>query len=234
MNPSSSDTSVRVWDLPTRLFHLGLIACVAGLIITGEIGGDIMTLHFYLGYAVLTLVFFRLAWGFVGGHWSRFIHFIPTPTVLRAYIASLRRLQAQPSAGHNPLGALSMLAMLLVLLAQVFSGFLSDDEVSVSGPWAAWAPSAWVEWASEYHTDIGKAVLISLVLLHVGAVLFHKYIKGDDLITPMVSGDKVLPEDLARTTTASADTWITRTKALLILALCAYAVYRVVNLTLTV
>ncbi len=234
MNPSTSATSLRIWDLPTRLFHFALIACVAGLIITGEIGGDVMTLHFYLGYAVLTLVFFRLVWGVVGGHWSRFIHFIPTPTELRAYIASLKHLHAQPSAGHNPLGALSVLAMLLVLLAQVLSGFLSDDEVSVSGPWTAWAPGVWVECASEYHTEIGKAVLISLVLLHVGAVLFHKYIKGDDLITPMVSGDKALPEDMAQTTPASVDTWVTRTKALLVLALCAYAVYRVVNFTLTV
>ena len=123
MNPSSSDTSVRVWDLPTRLFHLGLIACVAGLIITGEIGGDIMTLHFYLGYAVLTLVFFRLVWVFVGGHWSRFIHFIPTPTELRGYIASMRQLHAKPTAGHNPLGAMSVLTMLLVLLAQVLAVF---------------------------------------------------------------------------------------------------------------
>lgn len=234
MTPSSTHTSVRIWDLPTRVFHVLLITCVAGLIITGEIGGDIMTLHFYLGYAVLTLVFFRLVWGVLGGHWSRFIHFIPTPAELRAYIASLRQLQAKPSAGHNPLGALSVLAMLLVLLAQVFSGFLSDDEISVTGPWTTWAPGTWIEWASEYHTEIGKALLITLVVLHVGAVLFHKYVKGDDLITPMVSGDKVLPEELAQTTPVTTDNWVTRTKALLVLALCAYAVYRVVNLTLTV
>lgn len=231
MTPSSSATSVRIWDLPTRLFHVLLITCVVGLIITGEIGGEIMTLHFYLGYAVLTLVFFRLAWGFVGGHWSRFIHFIPTPAELRAYIASLRQLEAKPTGGHNPLGALSVLAMLLVLLAQVFSGFLSDDEISVNGPWTTWAPGTWIEWASEYHTEIGKALLITLVVLHVGAVLFHKYVKGDDLISPMVSGDKVLPENLAHITPVSKDTWVTRTKALLILALCAYAVYRVVNLS---
>ena len=234
MNPSTSATPLRIWDLPTRVFHIALIACVAGLIITGEIGGNIMTLHFYLGYSVLTLVFFRLVWGCMGGHWSRFIHFIPTPTALRAYISSLRQLHAQPTAGHNPLGALSVLALLLVLMAQVFSGFLSDDEVSVSGPWTAWAPGAWIEWASEYHSDIGKAVLIGLVLLHVGAVLFHKFIKGDDLITPMLSGDKVFPIELVHTTPVSADTWVTRTKALVVLALCAYAVYRVVNLTLTV
>lgn len=234
MTPSTSDISVRIWDLPTRVFHLVLIACVAGLIITGEVGGEAMTLHFYLGYSVLTLVFFRIVWGLVGGHWSRFVQFVPTPAALRAYLASLRHLHAPPSAGHNPLGALSVLAMLLVLLAQVMSGLMSDDEISVTGPWTTWAPGAWIEWATRYHTEIGKTVLIALVALHVGAVLFHKYVKRDDLITPMLSGDKLLPEELAHTTPVSADTWVTRTKALVVLALCAYAVYRVVNLTLTV
>lgn len=233
MMPSTSATSVRIWDLPTRLFHLLLITCVVGLIITGEMGGDIMTLHFYLGYAVLTLVFFRLAWGCVGGHWSRFIHFMSTPIQLRDYMASLRHLQAQPSAGHNPLGALSVLAMLLVLLAQVFSGFLSDDEISVNGPWTTWAPGTWIEWATEYHTEIGKALLITLVVVHVAAVLVHKYVKGDDLISPMVSGDKMLPDTMAHITPVSQDTWGTRTKAVLVLALCAYAVYRLVHLSWT-
>ncbi len=232
MKTAVSTTSVRVWDLPTRLFHLLLITCVVGLVITGQIGGEVMRLHFVLGYTVLSLVFFRLTWGLFGGHWSRFIHFVPSPAALRAYLASLRTMQTVHFTGHNPLGALSVLAMLLVLMAQVFSGFLSDDEISVSGPWTSWAPSPWVTWASQYHTEIGKALLIVLVVLHIGAVLFHKYAKGEDLITPMVSGDKTLAQDVSATTPASADTWVTRTKALLLLALCAYAVYRLVNLNL--
>jgi cytochrome b len=153
---------------------------------------------------------------------------------LRNYLSSLPQRQVPVTAGHNPLGALSVVAMLLVLLAQVLSGFLSDDEISVSGPWTAWAPSVWIEWATAYHTEIGKGVLIGLVLLHVAAVLVHKYIKGDDLIRPMVSGDKNLPDDMAAHTTASLDTWRTRTKALCVLAVCAYAVYRLVHLSMSV
>lgn len=231
---ASSASSLRVWDLPTRVFHIALMACVIALVITGQIGGEAMTLHFYCGYSVLTLVLFRVVWGFVGGHWSRFAQFIPTPAQLRAYLSSLPQRQAPVTAGHNPLGALSVVAMLLVLLAQVLSGFLSDDEISVSGPWTAWAPSAWIEWATAYHTEIGKSALIGLVLLHVAAVLVHKYIKGDDLIRPMVSGDKNLPADMAARTPVSRDTWRTRTTALCVLAVCAYAVYRLVHLSLRV
>lgn len=234
MTPASSDFSVRVWDLPTRVFHAALMACVIALVITGQIGGEAMTLHFYCGYSVLTLLLFRIVWGFIGGHWSRFAQFIPTPAQLRAYVLSLTQRQALVSAGHNPLGAVSVVAMLLVLLAQVLSGFLSDDEISVSGPWTAWAPSAWIEWATAYHTEIGKGVLIGWVLLHVAAVLAHKYIKGDDLIRPMVSGDKNLPADMATHTPMSLDTWRTRTTALCVLAVCAYAVYRLVHLSLKV
>lgn len=230
MTHASSDLSVRIWDLPTRVFHVALILCVMGLIITGNIGGDVMRLHFLLGYATLSLVLFRLVWGFVGGHWSRFATFIPSPHELRAYLVSLRQPQGPHSAGHNPLGALSVLSMLLLLLMQVFSGFLSDDEISNSGPWTAWAPSAWIESATAYHTEVGKALLIVLVLLHVAAVLFHKYFKRDDLITPMLSGDKVLSPAQASQTPHSADTWVTRTKALLVLAVCVYTVYRLVAL----
>ena len=232
MNDKTSASPILIWDLPTRLFHFLLILCCAGLFVSGEIGGDAMRLHFYLGYTVLTLVFFRLAWGVVGGHWSRFATFVPSAAALRAYIESLRTLKVEPSVGHNPLGALSVLTLLLVLLAQVFSGLLSDDEISANGPWTSWAPSAWIEWATLYHTEIGQSLLIVLVVLHVCAVLFHKYMQGDDLISPMISGNKVLPEELTASTPASADSWVTRTKALMIFALSAYAVYRVVNLSL--
>jgi cytochrome b len=215
---------IRVWDLPTRSFHVLLALCVAGLIATGEIG--LMQLHFWLGYAVLTLVLFRLVWGFVGGHWSRFINFVPTPAKLRAYIQAVRAQQAPHSIGHNPLGALSVIGMLCVLLIQVFSGFFSDDEIANTGPWTAFIPADWVEMATEYHSDVGKVILIVLIVLHVGTVLYYKRIKNDDLLTPMLTGDKVLTTE----TQASRDTRTSRLFALGILLGCAYVVYRLVNL----
>lgn len=215
---------IRIWDLPTRGFHVLLALCVAGLIATGEIG--LMQFHFWLGYVVLALVLFRLVWGFVGGHWSRFIHFVPSPSTLRAYLQAIRAQQAPPSMGHNPFGALSVLGMLSVLLLQVFSGFMSDDEIASTGPWTALVPADWVELATEYHSDIGKVLLILLIALHVGTVLYYKRIKHDDLITPMLTGDKVFTTEVQ----ASRDTRTSRLFALGVLVGCAYVVYRMVNL----
>lgn len=217
---------IRIWDLPTRVFHTLLALAIAGLVATGEIGGDAMQLHFKLGYVVLTLVFFRLVWGFVGGHWSRFVHFVPSPRTLLAYVSALRAKQTPRSAGHNPLGALSVLAILFVLLIQVLSGLMSDDEISNTGPWTALVPSNWVSMATEYHSDIGKAVLIVLLILHVGTVFYYKFVQHDDLITPMLTGDKALPTE----TRNSRDTLTSRLFAVSILAGCAYLVYRLVSL----
>lgn len=216
---------IRIWDLPTRAFHVLLALCVAGLIATGEIGGAFMQLHFWLGYAVLTLIFFRLIWGFVGGHWSRFVNFVPSPLKLVAYLQALRQQQADRSVGHNPLGALSVLAILSVSLLQVLSGFMTDDEIATAGPWAALVPPEWVSLASEYHSDVGKVLLILLIALHVGTVLYYKRIKNDDLIKPMLTGDKVLTVQVRD----SRDTLTSRLFALSILAGCAYLVYRLVN-----
>jgi cytochrome b len=217
---------VRIWDLPTRLFHGLLIVCVAGLVITGELGGGAMRLHFLFGYGVLTLVLFRLVWGCVGGHWSRFASFVPSPAQLRAYLDALRSHNAPKSIGHNPLGALSVMAMLLMLLLQVLSGFISDDEITATGPWTRLVPNAWIELATQYHADIGKMILIVLVALHVASVLYYKYFKDEDLITPMIRGDKPLPI----ATPTSRDTLTSRVFALSILLACAYAVYQLVNL----
>ena len=216
----------RIWDLPTRIFHILLILSITGLFITGEIGDEALRFHFWFGYAVLSLVFFRLAWGLVGGHWSRFVHFVPTPSKLLTYVRSLRTKQPQLYVGHNPLGALSVLAMLVVLLLQVFSGFMSDDEISITGPWVAFTPSRWVELATEYHTEVGKVLLIVLVCLHIGTVFYYKRVKHDDLISPMLHGDKELPVD----THASRDTYTSRLFALSILLASIYVVYRLVTL----
>lgn len=215
---------VRIWDLPTRVFHLLLALCVAGLIATGELG--MMQLHFWLGYAVLTLVLFRLVWGFLGGHWSRFINFVPTPAKLRAYVQAVRAHEETRSIGHNPLGALSVLGMLSILLLQVFSGFMSDDEIANTGPWTAFVPANWVELATEYHGEVGKVILILLIAIHVVTVLYYKRVKNDDLITPMITGDKVLQSE----TQASRDTRTSRLFALGIFSGCAYVVYRLVTI----
>jgi cytochrome b len=219
--------AVRIWDLPTRVFHISLLTLIAGMYVTGEVGGDWLSLHFLLGYAVLTLILFRLVWGFVGGYWSRFSHFVPTPSRLIRYVTALRENNTEHAVGHNPLGALSVLAMLLALLLQVLSGFCSDDEIAASGPWTSLISGEWVSLATNYHTEIGQVLLILLIGLHVASIAFYRFIKHDDLITPMINGDKSLPIE----TPPSKDTASTRVLALAVLAVCGYVVYRLVNLT---
>ena len=92
---------VRVWDLPTRLFHWALVVCIVGLVTTAQIGGNAMEWHFRFGYSVLTLLLFRLVWGFVGGHWSRFSSFLYSPASLLRYIRG-QEDGVQP-LGHSPL-----------------------------------------------------------------------------------------------------------------------------------
>lgn len=221
---NNNQTITRVWDLPTRIFHWSLAFSVIFLLITGFRGGDAMPWHYRFGYCVLTLLLFRLIWGIVGGKWSRFASFIYAPTHILRYLKG----QGDPlhSVGHSPLGAFSVFGMLTLLLAQVSTGLISDDEISAAGPLTKFFSNATVSLASGYHATIGKTLVISLVIMHIAAVLFYFYKKRENLIKPMLHGDKLLPAD----TPASSDTASTRALAVVILALCAAAVYWLVSL----
>lgn len=203
---------VRVWDLPTRLFHWSLATGVVALVVTAQLG--YMAWHFRLGYAVLTLLLFRLAWGLVGGRWSRFSSFLYGPSTLLRYLRG--EGDATLSTGHNPLGALSVLALLLFLLGQVATGLISDDEIAASGPLTSLVPGAWVSLASSYHRTVGKLVLILLVSLHVAAILYYFWRKRQNLIRPMLTGDKMLPAPAP----PSRDDARSRGLAILLLLIC--------------
>ena len=205
---------VRIWDLPTRVFHWSLFLCLLGLVVTGQIGGEAMRWHFRLGYAVLSLLLFRLAWGFVGGRWSRFSVFVVEPKAILRYLQG-----GNPtfSVGHNPLGALSVLAMLGFALLQVATGLISDDEIATTGPLAKMVSSAWVGKATYYHSAIGQYVLYALVLLHLGALFFYRFKRKENLVPAMWHGDKVLPEPQQN----ARDDGKSRLVALMVFVLCA-------------
>ncbi len=206
---------VRIWDLPTRLFHWLLAVTVVGLVVTAKLGGNAMNWHLLLGHAMLALLLFRLLWGLVGGRWSRFASFIHAPATV------LRHVRGQgtesDSAGHSPLGALSVFAMLAVLIAQVGSGLLSDDEIAFSGPLGRFVSGDTVAQATAYHAHWGQYLLYALVALHLLAILFYAW-RGRGLVRAMVTGDKHLPEPLP----SSRDTAASRLLAL-VLALVAGA-----------
>jgi cytochrome b len=214
--PEMQTHSVRIWDLPTRLFHWVLAILVTGLVVSGNIGGNAMPVHALLGQGVLTLVLFRLLWGVVGGHWSRFTTFLPTPQRLQAYWQGLQQPQPHLHVGHNPLGAMSIVAMLLILLLQVASGMISDDEIAFTGPWAVLAPSDWVSWATSYHKTWGKRLLLGLVALHLLAILFHRLRHRHNLIPAMLHGNQAARPD----TRPTRDNLAQRVLALVILLGC--------------
>ncbi len=199
---------VRIWDLPTRVFHWLLVACVVGLVVTGNIGGSVMQWHFRLGYTVLALLLFRLVWGFVGGRWSRFLVFVRSPGVVLRYLKG----QSTPEmeAGHNPLGALSVLGLLAVGLVQVGTGLFSDDEIFNTGPLAHLVSSDWVSRLTWVHAEVNKLVLIALVVLHVAAIVFYRLAKRKNLVRPMLTGDKELDVPVE----PAHDTWGSRLLAL--------------------
>jgi cytochrome b len=206
--------TIRVWDMPTRIFHWALALNVGVLFITGEVGGAAMVWHFRLGYLLLSLLLFRIIWGLVGGYWSRFSSFLYSPQTILGYLKGERK--PEHVMGHNPLGSGSVFMLLGILGIQVASGLFSDDEIAASGPLSKFVSNAMVSNATFYHKDIGKLILIALVFLHVGAILFYLVKKRENLIRPMIMGDKHSDVTLP----SSKDDRLARFKGALIFILC--------------
>lgn len=218
--------AVRVWDLPTRLFHWVLAACVVASVISAKVGGNAMVWHFRLGYVVFALLAFRILWGLVGGRWSRFASFVRPPGVTLRYLRGQSSPDEQLDVGHNPLGALSVLGLITILAVQVGSGLFADDEIANAGPLTSLVSGAWVSRLTTWHKSFGQWIVLTLVALHIAAILFYLFRKGHNLVRPMVTGDKLLPAQ----TPASADGWGQRLLAALTLALCAALVTWVIQL----
>ncbi len=209
---------VRVWDLPTRVFHWALALFTLGLAVSGTLGGGAMVWHMRLGYMVLALLLFRVIWGLVGGRWSRFSAFVYAPRSVINYLAG--KGKPEHDVGHNPAGAGSVFAMLAVLLAQVGSGLMSDDEIAFAGPLTGFVSNRVVSLASNYHANVGKWLLLALVATHVAAIIFHLRRKKN-LVAAMLHGDK----ELRVAALPSRDDTFSRTAALLIFSACGALVY---------
>ena len=206
---------VRVWDLPTRVFHWLLAVCIVGLIVTGKVGGNALVWHMRLGLMVLALLSFRLVWGLIGGRWSRFASFIYAPGTVLRYLRGQQRAGEHLDVGHNPLGAGSVFALLAVLAVQVGTGLLADDEIATTGPLNKYVASATGLLATGWHKGYGQWLLLALVGLHLAAIAFYRW-RGSNLVLPMLTGDKALPADVP----ASRDNAATRLLALVVLAGC--------------
>ena len=223
---SREPVAVRVWDLPTRVFHWTLASCVVFSVITAKIGGNALAWHFRSGYLVFTLLAFRILWGLIGGRWSRFASFVYAPATLLRYLRGASRAEDHHEVGHSPLGALSVFALLAILAAQVGTGLFADDEIATTGPLIKFVSGSTSLALTHWHKTWGQWLIITLVLLHVIAVTVYLVHKKRNLIRPMLVGDKLLPA----TVPAAADSAATRLLALVLAALCAVGVGWLISL----
>ena len=182
-----------------------------------------MVWHFRCGYAVLSLLLFRLLWGFVGGHWSRWQQLSCTPMALRQYFSA--RNGQQRYLGHNPMGSLSVIALMSLLLLQVATGLFSDDEIANAGPLTVWASESMVSMTTHWHKGLGKGLVLLLIAIHVGAILWYFIKKKENLSRAMLWGDKSSESPA----TSSLDRPLDWLKALLCLALAAALVFVLIN-----
>src|SRR5204863_1816303 len=184
---------VRVWDLPTRVFHWVLASCVIASIVTAQIGGNAMAWHFRLGYVVFTLLAFRLLWGVIGGRWSRFANFIYSPAAVLRYLRGHSRPDEHHDVGHSPLGAFSVFGLLGILALQVGTGLFADDEIANTGPLIKFVSGATSSRLTAWHKGWGQWLIITLIVLHVAAILFYLLRRRRNLVRPMLIGDQPLP-----------------------------------------
>lgn len=215
--PETPLVAVRVWDLPTRVFHWALACAVTGSLVSAQLGGNAMVWHFRFGYAVLAMMVFRLLWGLVGGRWSRFSSFVFGPGALRRYLRGTPLRGERLDVGHSPLGALSVFALLALLTLQASTGLVADDEIANVGPLNRYVTGDQAASATSWHTTWGQWLIFGLIGLHVLAIVFYRVRRHIDLLRPMLVGDKLLPAD----TPGSADGALQRVLALLLLAGCA-------------
>lgn len=188
MTDSPAETRQMIWDPLVRVFHWALMLCVVAAWILGEFGPDIMTLHFWLGYAVGGLLLIRLLWGFVGPRTARFASFVTGPGPVLRYIATLPARKPSHAAGHNPLGGWSVVAMLVLLGLQVVTGlFVGTDDYVNMGPLSGYVSEDVNKLVLGWHKTFAPLIL-ALVGLHVAAIWFYKIWKREDLITPMITG----------------------------------------------
>lgn len=178
-------THVLVWDIPTRLFHWSIVALVLLSWVSADQG--YMTLHLWSGMALLTLLLFRVAWGFFGSTTARFGNFLHTPPEVLRY---LRRGGGKLLyAGHNPAGGLMVLAMIAVLLAQAATGLFASDGIRFHGPLALLVTEDQSLQITDLHGTIFNIILL-LIWCHIAAIGFYLLVKGENLIRPMFTGRK--------------------------------------------
>lgn len=192
---------MRVWDAPTRLFHWGIVVLLGTSWLAQH--ESWMTLHFLSGYTMLAALLFRLVWGCIGSETARFGHFLKSPFAAMRHLLHLHRREPDVEVGHNAAGGWMVLVMLGLLAVQVGTGLCANDEVSVEGPLARVVGSEYSDWLSDIHA-VNFRLIELLIVLHLLAIASYRVLKGHNLVRPMITGQKHLPERISPPRIASS------------------------------
>lgn len=189
-------TTTKIWDPLLRGFHWLLAFFVVTSWVLGKFGPNIMTLHFLSGFAIIGLVSFRMIWGVIGPRPARFHSFLRGPAAIRDYAGHMFERRPSYWPGHNPVGALSVIAMLGVLIVQAATGLIADPDDYINvGPLASKVSGATSHAAVSWH-HLGATIILVLVVLHVAVILFYRFWKREDLVRPMLTGwKKIRPQE---------------------------------------
>ena len=179
----------QVWDLPVRVFHWTLVSAFIAAFVTNKLGVSYFKYHVWAGYIVLVLVAFRLVWGLVGTRHARFWNFLRGPKEVLLYARSLLAAKGPHYAGHNPLGALMVLALLAGLGAQAALGLFANDEIFNVGPLYGYVSKDFSLELTSLHRKLFYG-LAAFVALHILAVVAHKIFKNENLVRAMITGRK--------------------------------------------
>ena len=188
LTPVAAPAAQKVWDVPTRLVHWALAIGIATS--WGSVENKQMDIHYWSGLTVLGLLVFRIYWGFAGPQTARFSHFIKGPAAVLGYIPKLFSKDYRAAFGHNPLGALSVVALLVAIIVQVGLGlFATDTDGLFAGPLNRHIDYDTAKDVTDFHEDFFN-VLFALILLHLAAIAFYLVVKRINLISPMLSGKR--------------------------------------------
>lgn len=173
---------ILIWDWVVRLGHWSFAVGVVAAYVTSQYA--LSDWHSRIGATLLWFLTFRVVWGFVGSTHARFAHFFPTPGRIGAFFRGKWR-----GYGHSPLGALSVFALLLMLAVQIATGLFANDDVAFQGPLAVYVTKPTSDTVTAWHARAFYA-LLTLVVLHVAAIVFYAVVKKKNLVTPMLTGTK--------------------------------------------
>jgi cytochrome b len=181
-----------VWDLPVRLFHWLLVLSMIASYVTAKIGFETMQVHIWLGYWTIGLLVFRILWGFVGPKHARFASFLKGPAGVWKYARALGAGTMIESAGHNPLGGLSVILLLALVAFQTFTGLFSTDDIAFYGPYNPAVSGDWAQRLTKWH-HMNFNFILAAVVLHLLAIVFYFLVKKQNLVGPMFHGKKLVP-----------------------------------------